>query len=242
MYPYDDRRAAADSTQTSGSVQLVPIYALYRQLPFIAPSDMLAGPSAVAPPPPRSTYNSLTPDVIVVRSRSLWPLPSTSSPPPGIPESVSSVGVSANFMSIAMAREDLEYGRYAAEGQLHVYRCGWDEAGSPCHLWVEGEKQQIGQHLHGWHNTRTGHRQEVTCLWDGCGRRMRKGSLARHIVTKHLMKKLLCSNCGVELAREDSWQRHGQQAEPCRLANPTPVHGPDARVVDIHALFGSGLP
>ncbi|KAH7919086.1 hypothetical protein BV22DRAFT_1051291 [Leucogyrophana mollusca] len=91
-----------------------------------------------------------------------------------------------------------------------------------------------------WHHVGAGDKQEICCRWEGCGTKLKKESLARHILSTHLSIKSACSNCRTELARDDAWRRHVQRIDACRIANArvTTVHGPNARVVNIPSIAG----
>ncbi|KAH7929565.1 hypothetical protein BV22DRAFT_121972 [Leucogyrophana mollusca] len=122
---------------------------------------------------------------------------------------------------------------HAPEELWPLYQCRWGDW--PCSLLVDGT--QIGKHLPRWHGVTGRDKDPATCFWNGCGERMNKESLARHICSKHLLEGLMCV-CGTKLIRYDAWQRHCQKRLGCQMAEVVPVHGPDVHFIDIRTIPG----
>ncbi|KAH7919085.1 hypothetical protein BV22DRAFT_880506 [Leucogyrophana mollusca] len=114
-------------------------------------------------------------------------------------------------------------------GEVRVYECLWDR-GSPCELWIPGDRTGLGWHMQDWHDVKLGDKQPTICLWqdgDGqgpCSQTLQKENVARHIATTHLSSAAVqCSNCGSELSRRDAFQRHIQTGRACEGATGIPV-------------------
>ncbi|KAH7929571.1 hypothetical protein BV22DRAFT_1029430 [Leucogyrophana mollusca] len=127
--------------------------------------------------------------------------------------------------------------KYDLEGVQYAYQCHWYLDGMSCGLWVSWAK--MIEHLHHYHGVTVADKQFVSCLWEDCQARMKKESVARHIAAKHLEIRSKCDVCGGEWCRNDSWQRHCQNAAKCYRAKSILVPGPNARVVDARSMHGS---
>ncbi|KAH7918972.1 hypothetical protein BV22DRAFT_1134185 [Leucogyrophana mollusca] len=107
---------------------------------------------------------------------------------------------------VLMDEQDLQDGQYAADGQMRVYDCLWDM--TPCTLSVGGDRLRMARHLQVWHDVRAGDGGQMTCLWDKCGKRVNKKSIARHITNVHLGLRSIRTTCGNNTSPNDTWQRH----------------------------------
>ncbi|KAH7918983.1 hypothetical protein BV22DRAFT_1051365 [Leucogyrophana mollusca] len=67
-----------------------------------------------------------------------------------------------------------------------THTCHWfDRNESPCHGSIIADRSDAAQHLRDHHGVKR-NSSLVTCLWDGCMKRMRGDSLSRHIVNLHM--------------------------------------------------------
>ena len=130
-----------------------------------------------------------------------------------------------------------------ADGKLNVFQCRWEENRSPCHLWIKGDKSCISTHIQRWHGVKPGgEKLEVECRWSGCGAKMLKESIARHLVSKHLGEMWECLGCGKEAARYDVHRRHTLRSdlEACRTSGALIAYSADVRVIDARAVLDGG--
>ncbi|KAG1794333.1 uncharacterized protein HD556DRAFT_1205840, partial [Suillus plorans] len=85
--------------------------------------------------------------------------------------------------------------------------CGWD--GGSCFSALTVDKSEVAQHLQLHHGVKPGgDKDRTSCRWEGCGKKMKKESISRHIVAVHLDNKTECGSCGKTFARLDSELRH----------------------------------
>jgi len=83
--------------------------------------------------------------------------------------------------------------------------CHWGH----CYSYLEAEKSEVAKHLQVVHDIKPGgDKLYIKCMWDGCGKSMKKESISRHIVAVHLSQKTECGSCGKQFARWDSKLRH----------------------------------
>lgn len=118
--------------------------------------------------------------------------------------------------------------RIEQSGQpLVVYDCKLQ--GAPCGMCVEGTTSAVSAHLR--RHSITGPDSAITtCTWDGCYKTLKKGSMARHILT-HLRVKVRCSVCGIVKCRHDLFREHVKSPGPCHLAIADTVPGPGGLVI-----------
>lgn len=99
--------------------------------------------------------------------------------------------------------------------------CRW--GGGSCTSLLASDKSEVGKHLQFIHGVKSGgDKEKVSCIWDGCGKEMKKESISRHIVAVHLTNKTECGSCGKQFARLDSKLRHlkNSKREECRESEP----------------------
>ncbi|KAG1756102.1 hypothetical protein EDB19DRAFT_451960 [Suillus lakei] len=108
-----------------------------------------------------------------------------------------------------------------------VYECKLQ--GEPCGMSMEGTTGAVSTHLRG-HGITGPDSAITTCTWGGCYKTLKKGSMARHILT-HLSVKVRCSVCGVVKCRHDLLRAHIKSSESCNLAIADNVHGPGGHVL-----------
>ncbi|OJA15875.1 hypothetical protein AZE42_12682 [Rhizopogon vesiculosus] len=108
-----------------------------------------------------------------------------------------------------------------------VYKCKLQ--GVPCGLHIEGTTSAVSTHLRGHGITGPGNAR-TSCIWGTCSKTLRRGSMARHILT-HLGVKVRCSVCGAVKPRHDIFRAHIKSSELCNLASAEMVDGPEGRVL-----------
>jgi hypothetical protein len=107
-----------------------------------------------------------------------------------------------------------------------VYECKLQ--GAPCGMHFEGTTSVVSAHLRGQHGIIGPDSAITTCTWGSCRKRLKKGSMARHILT-HLGVKVCCSICGIVKCRRDVLRAHIKSSEQCRFASINIIHGPERR-------------
>ncbi|KAG2342468.1 hypothetical protein BDR05DRAFT_964071 [Suillus weaverae] len=108
-----------------------------------------------------------------------------------------------------------------------LYKCQLQ--GILCGLYVEGTTRAVSAHLRR-HGITGPDSTSIICTWGGCSKTLKKGSMARHLLT-HLGVKVRCSACGVVKCRHDLLRAHIKSSEPCQSAVADNVHGPEGRVL-----------
>lgn len=91
------------------------------------------------------------------------------------------------------------------------YPCAWEVPSSPCRVHVTGNRKSLRTHLSQVHGFVSTGRQSVPCKWDGCGRRLQKENMVRHILTHHMHIKVRCDSCGKDLCRRDVQTMHSKK-------------------------------
>ncbi|KAH7888301.1 hypothetical protein F5I97DRAFT_1827785 [Phlebopus sp. FC_14] len=95
---------------------------------------------------------------------------------------------------------------------LAQYPCCWSDD-PRCSGWVQGSNREMSEHLRSCHDF-VGHEKDVVpCNWDGCGARMQRMNLARHIVSTHLRVRVRCRWCGRSFTRSDVTSRHEKECD-----------------------------
>ncbi|KIJ58261.1 hypothetical protein HYDPIDRAFT_119742 [Hydnomerulius pinastri MD-312] len=134
--------------------------------------------------------------------------------------------------------EEIRYGASRPTGIISVHKCQWGTPDTPCDMWVIGDKAIVGSHLRKWHkHNRQGGR--VACQWQGCGKRMRKDSLNRHVVSIHLGETFICDGCGAESVRKDVHNQHTEDCEECGGMDAQVTYQVETRVINARAALGS---
>ena len=136
--------------------------------------------------------------------------------------------------------EELVKGLMEPDGKLTVHPCRWEQGRAPCHLWIRGDESSINAHIQKWHRGKPGgDKSRVDCRWSACGKTMRKDSIARHIVTKHLGEMWECQGCGKEIIRSDVYRQHVARSDfdACRTSGALVTYSADAREIDACAAL-----
>lgn len=129
------------------------------------------------------------------------------------------------------------------DGKLIAHPCLWEDDHSPCHLWIKGDRSCINAHIQKWHGEKPGgEKSKVHCRWSGCGKRMLKESIARHVLSVHLGEVWECQGCGKDIVRNDAYGQHAAKSnlEACGTAGALVTCSADARVIDTRAALSSG--
>lgn len=108
-----------------------------------------------------------------------------------------------------------------------VYECKLQ--GALCGMSVEGTTRAISAHIR-LHDITGPASASKRCSWGGCSKVLKKGSMARHILT-HLGVKVCCSVCGVVKCRHYVLRAHIRSSELCQLASAEIVHGPEGHLL-----------
>jgi hypothetical protein len=66
----------------------------------------------------------------------------------------------------------------------------------------------LSGHLREAHNIHGADKSLVFCPWDGCGLRLHRESLSRHVEERHLGITHRCDTCGKSYSRRDTLSRH----------------------------------
>jgi hypothetical protein len=109
-----------------------------------------------------------------------------------------------------------------------VYECKLQ--GVPCGMSVEGTTTAFSAHLRRQHGMTGPDNASISCRWGSCSKTIKRGSMARHILT-HLGVKVRCAMCGVVKCRRDILRAHIISSNPCHFAIMDAVHGPEGRAV-----------
>ncbi|KAN0081628.1 hypothetical protein V8E55_009252 [Tylopilus felleus] len=136
--------------------------------------------------------------------------------------------------------EELVKGLMEPDGKLTVHPCRWEQGRAPCHPWIRGDESSINAHIQKWHRGKPGgDKSRVDCRWSACGKTMRKDSIARHIVTKHLGEMWECQGCGKEIIRSDVYRQHVARSDfdACRTSGALVTYSADAREIDACAAL-----
>ncbi|KAG2150922.1 hypothetical protein DEU56DRAFT_779136, partial [Suillus clintonianus] len=115
---------------------------------------------------------------------------------------------------------------YQSGQPIVLYQCQLQ--GNSCGLHVEGTTSAMSAHLRIFHSIAGQDSTSAICTWGDCSKTLKKGSMARHLLT-HLGVKVRCSTCGVVMCRHDLLRTHIKSSEPCYLAIADAVHGPEGR-------------
>jgi len=109
-----------------------------------------------------------------------------------------------------------------------VYECKLQ--GVPCGMSVEGTTTAFSAHLRQQHGMTGPDNAGISCTWSSCSKTIKRGSMARHILT-HLGVKVRCAMCGVVKCRRDILRAHIISSTPCHFATMNAVHGPEGRAL-----------
>ena len=97
----------------------------------------------------------------------------------------------------------------------HTFLCEWTDEHGTCNMDILGDRVWMSHHLSRYHNVVGHERSQRACLWRGCTETMNKGSLARHVVSRHLRAGASCGFCSKVYSRADVARRH---AKKCKVA------------------------
>ncbi|KAG6378369.1 hypothetical protein JVT61DRAFT_14094 [Boletus reticuloceps] len=102
------------------------------------------------------------------------------------------------------------------DDEVYTLLCQWTDEHGTCNMNVFGDRVWMSHHLSRRHNV-VGHEKfQRACLWQGCADTMNKGSLARHVVSRHLRAGASCGFCSKVYSRADVARRHTKK---CKVAN-----------------------
>ncbi|KAF9222469.1 hypothetical protein BS17DRAFT_191253 [Gyrodon lividus] len=144
---------------------------------------------------------------------------------------------------IIVDEEECRQGQIKGINKIDLYHCDWDLQGSPCGMWIGGDKRDIREHLQKWHNVRRGQdKVPIHCLWLGCTTKpLLKESLSRHVRSVHLGLKWKCVWCNAQYTREDAGRKHehaeGVEGKVHQAVQVTVLPGEGARVINMHAIL-----
>ena len=114
----------------------------------------------------------------------------------------------------------------AGDDDVCTFLCEWTDKHGRCNVPVFGDRVWMSHHLSRYHNV-TGHeKSQRACLWQGCTETMNKGSLARHVVSRHLRAGASCGFCSKVYSRADVARRHTKK---CKVANGVAGRGEQSR-------------
>ncbi|KAH0825717.1 hypothetical protein J3R83DRAFT_9961 [Lanmaoa asiatica] len=102
---------------------------------------------------------------------------------------------------------------------VHTF-CEWTDEHGTCNMDILGDRVWMSHHLSRYHNVVGNEKSQRACLWRGCTDTMNKGSLARHVVSRHLRAGASCGFCSKVYSRADVARRHTKK---CRVANGVSV-------------------
>lgn len=99
---------------------------------------------------------------------------------------------------------------------VYTFFCEWTDEHGTCNMDVLGDRVWMSHHLSRHHNVVGHEKTQRACLWRGCTDTMNKGSLARHVVSRHLRAGASCGFCSKVYSRADVARRHTKK---CKVAN-----------------------
>jgi hypothetical protein len=102
------------------------------------------------------------------------------------------------------------------DDDMYPFLCEWADERGTCNMVVLGDRVWMSHHLSRRHNVVGHEKSQRTCLWRGCTHTMNKGSLARHVVSRHLRAGASCGFCSKVYSRADVARRHTKK---CKVAN-----------------------
>jgi hypothetical protein len=88
------------------------------------------------------------------------------------------------------------------------YPCLWTKGDIICNVMVQATRSHMNRHLHAYHGFGGSDTRQTRCCWAGCEATMQQGSIARHMVTRHLQTKVTCPMCSKKLSRQDVISKH----------------------------------
>ncbi|KAF9234188.1 hypothetical protein BU15DRAFT_52920 [Melanogaster broomeanus] len=117
--------------------------------------------------------------------------------------------------------QDIDHARLYYPRKACFYRCRFDLNGSPCNMWIIGERVRVARHLRHYHHIQSSSAGRAFCGWDNCTHRkpMKRENLPRHVVM-HLGVKWRCHHCMEMFSRDDAVQRHIERVRPQGEADP----------------------
>jgi len=110
-------------------------------------------------------------------------------------------------------------------GPVVAYQC----RSQGCGLFMGGTTRAIAEHLKRHGITSSGD-SNIPCVWEGCTKILKKGSMPRHILA-HIGVKVCCSVCGVVMCRHDVLRKHIRASQTCHLASVETHDGPQGILV-----------
>lgn len=108
------------------------------------------------------------------------------------------------------------------DDDVDTFLCEWTDEHGTCNMVVFGDRVWMSHHLSRRHNVVGHEKSQRACLWRGCTDTMNKGSLARHVVSRHLRAGASCGFCSKVYSRADVARRHTKK---CKVANGASVQG-----------------
>lgn len=131
------------------------------------------------------------------------------------PPSISSPSVPLqSIMPFSLDGQDLLEDKVSDEdilGQEHgIYCCPLPTSnGVRCSALIPCEEAPLMAHLRGAHALRAKCVEKIPCQWAGCDSKpMQVASMPRHIMTRHVKKRVQCSYCSKDLTRKDGRAKH----------------------------------
>ncbi|OJA10518.1 hypothetical protein AZE42_01721 [Rhizopogon vesiculosus] len=80
--------------------------------------------------------------------------------------------------------------------------------GKLCGALIPCKEALLMAHWRGTHALRAKRIEVIYCPWPGCISRIQVASTPRHIITRHVKKRVRCSYCGKSLTRKDGKAKH----------------------------------
>ncbi|KAG9309344.1 hypothetical protein JVU11DRAFT_10580 [Chiua virens] len=102
------------------------------------------------------------------------------------------------------------------EDDVDTFACEWTDERGTCNMEILGDRIWVSHHLSHHHHVVGHEKSQRACLWLGCTDTMNKGSLARHVVSRHLRAGTSCAFCSKVYSRADVARRHTKK---CKVAN-----------------------